>query len=93
MKIVLFDTEALATRYFNRDYSEILSRIQCPQALILTENHFAIKQREDGKFYYPALQGADYTGISFDFIEQPFIENTNTNYEADIEQSFIETGR
>ena len=63
MKIVIFNTLAQATRYFNRDYSELFSRIEDTQALALTVAQHTPKPRLDGKYWYPALDGADYTSI------------------------------
>lgn len=66
MKIAIFDTLIQATEYFNRDYAELFSRIENAETLALTVEYHTPKQRNDGKYWCPALDSADYTGITLE---------------------------
>lgn len=86
MKIVIFNTLAQATEYFDRDYTELFSRIEDAQALALTIANHTPKPRLDGKYWYPALDGADYTNVNCtveDVPNAPTPEPTETETETE----------
>ena len=83
MKIAIFNTRNKATEYYNRDYFELFTRIVDADTLALTIAHHEPKQREDGKYWYPCLDGADYTDIELDdvTVSQPVVEPTEPTIE------------
>jgi hypothetical protein len=71
MQEVIFNTLADASTLQERDYQILLSRIQNPKARQETTAWAEPRQQINGKWAYPVLQGADYSGHN--------IQNYNVN--------------
>ena len=77
MQEVVFNTKKDADKLQKRDYKTLLSRIDDPLAKKQTTAWAEPRERLDGKWAYPILDGADYT----DYVVEDYDANNYANDE------------
>ena len=60
MNVVIFDTEKAAIQSQQHDYETFIAQHNDAGYLESTNRWAEIKQREDGKWYYPVCPACDY---------------------------------